>query len=963
MKAILSAAATLLSMVTLGSSQPVGLWQPSTELWPEEALDPTLFPDYGFGWNVALNGDTAIIGSRHSGRWNPNGGVQSPGLGNARVIDLLTNEQTLLLADDSASGAYFGYTVALDGDVALVGCHRLETDNIAKAFIFERSGSVWSQTAMLDLDANSVGLPQVALDGDTALVSVEEGKGRVFVYTKSSGAWGLHSTLEASDGQDGDAFGYGLDVSGGYMVIGAYQEFDFFNQDKKGKAYIYERQSDSSWSHKTTLLPDGNAPQNLDFGASVSIDGNTAIIGSRYGAVSGYDVPIYVRGSSGVWSLQAHLIDNTNGGCFGCSVSVKGDLAVVGAWNGGNVFFYKRTALLGVTAWIPQASFHRSFQMWLGASVAMGIGGKALVSADGVADAAGSVYVFEETFPTVSPTTNPSNPIPTRSPTLCGSTATCSINPDPHYTTWDNLWYDYQGGCDHYAIDNPILQIQIRTRPRNYYSTITQVAIKIKDTGAGEEVFRLRLDGQEVENGITGSGLAQYSLSNDFGSPSHRIDLGGSYILVHQWSYGLSLQVVGCDIVFAESVGMCGDWDSGGLKFKNGTQFDLSGGYEDVKNRSPGLAESWKIDPQDNIMWDPSAVCDASSSCGTSEMFACEDDRRRLQVNSGCPFACSDISVPQFREQCLKDVELTGDPTWACGANYLTPVLATERTETPTKVPTIAPMVSPGVGFGKWYVDWNREHCQQDCVEGPSASASCGGSAQNWDTLFGDADSCCQTKLPYKHADWCEETSLGNSYPGTGKFYVDHASKICVRDCVSGGTLDGNNDCGEIIEDGYIRVYGTTLECCKAELGWKNADLCASESDPSSTGTLKFYVNQRDKKCVQDCPTTGGGPCGGPPKQSSAQLFADATECCKEKLSWLSLAKCLEATTGIPTAPGGAGGSGEWYIDWGLSKCVKDCVGAASCGGLKETWDIGHASANACCNNMISWVPRDECAL
>ena len=146
-------------------------------------------------------------------------------------------------------------------------------------------------------------------------------------------------------------------------------------------------------------------------------------------------------------------------------------------------------------------------------------------------------------------------------------------------------------------------------------------------------------------------------------------------------------------------------------------------------------------------------------------------------------------------------------------------------------------------------------------------------------------------------------------------------------------------------------------------MDWQDPDMCASQSDLSSTGSRKFYVNQKDKKCAQYCPSAGGVPCAGPPQHLSAQLFNDATECCEEKLSWLSLAKCLEATTGIPTALGGAGGSGEWYIDWGLSKCVKDCVGAASCGGLKETWDIGHASANACCNNMISWVPRDECAL
>lgn len=45
---------------------------------------------------------------------------------------------------------------------------------------------------------------------------------------------------------------------------------------------------------------------------------------------------------------------------------------------------------------------------------------------------------------------------------------------------------DFQGGCDQYAIDNPILQVQIRTRPRSWYSTITQLAILFKDTGEGE---------------------------------------------------------------------------------------------------------------------------------------------------------------------------------------------------------------------------------------------------------------------------------------------------------------------------------------------------------------------------------------------------------------------------------------------------------------------------------------------
>ena len=76
-----------------------------------------------------------------------------------------------------------------------------------------------------------------------------------------------------------------------------------------------------------------------------------------------------------------------------------------------------------------------------------------------------------------------------------------------------------------------------------------------------------------------------------------------------------------------------------------------------------------------------------------------------------------------------------------------------------------------------WYVDWSSEHCRQDCATGPDASASCGGPAENWGTLFSDAATCCNNIATHKNADWCEETSLGNSYPGSGKFYVDPTSR------------------------------------------------------------------------------------------------------------------------------------------------------------------------------------------
>ena len=138
-----------------------------------------------------------------------------------------------------------------------------------------------------------------------------------------------------------------------------------------------------------------------------------------------------------------------------------------------------------------------------------------------------------------------------------------------------------------------------------------------------------------------------------------------------------------------------------------------------------------------------------------------------------------------------------------------------------------------------------------------------------------------------------------------------------MRDCAPGGPLDVNNDCGDVVEDGYVDLYGTAHECCLAEMSWQDPDLCASLSDPSSPGTNKFYAIQQDMKCAQDC--TGSGPCAGPPQDRSARLFDDAADCCREKFPWLSRAQCLAATNGTPTEPG-IGGTGEWYVSWELEK-------------------------------------------
>lgn len=224
------------------------------------------------------------------------------------------------------------------------------------------------------------------------------------------------------------------------------------------------------------------------------------------------------------------------------------------------------------------------------------------------------------------------------------------------------------------------------------------------------------------------------------------------------YSTGIRMTASGCSTLFGGSLGMCGSFDEGGVKFQNGERFELFRDWQEMLNDAPNLAKSWQVTGEANILPDPSPICDASPSCGEpGDVFDCVSAKRRhLQVNPGCTRTCADINIPQFRQQCEKDIEITGDVTWACEPAYINPIIATDR-------------ITPG--YGRWYVSWQDEHCYQDC---DSNSPSCGGNAQPWQELYDDPATCCFEQLSYKNADWCKESSLGNNYPGSGQFYVDN---------------------------------------------------------------------------------------------------------------------------------------------------------------------------------------------
>eukprot|EP00804_Cyclotella_cryptica_P028907 CCRYP_008477-RA/>CCRYP_008477-RA protein AED:0.15 eAED:0.15 QI:1290/1/0.5/1/1/1/2/0/392 len=262
----------------------------------------------------------------------------------------------------------------------------------------------------------------------------------------------------------------------------------------------------------------------------------------------------------------------------------------------------------------------------------------------------------------------------------------------------------------------------------------------------------------------------------------------------------------------------------------------------------------------------------------------------------------------------------------------------------------------------KWYVDYQTNSCKQDCPV--AANSPCGGAPTDYSMqLFDDAATCCSTKLGWVQADTCTTTSETGtaSTTGTLKFYVDYTVGTCKKDCP---VSDTSPECGGVLTNSVGEtLFPTAAACCSAKFGWIDTDLC--EAMVTKGYTDKYYVSYSDNACKRDCKTTSSPECGGNPTDLATQLFTTAAECCSKKLSWVNSASCItKSETGSEAA---ATGSLKWYVDWSISKCVKDCpVGATDteCGGLAEKWESAEYTTGAeCCKQRLSWVAPADCML
>jgi hypothetical protein len=296
-----------------------------------------------FGWDVAISGDTVIIGAYdHKIGANTSQGA-------AYVYTRSGTSWTLqqkLTANDGGANDSFGYSVALDGDTAAIGALNDDifatNDNRGSAYVFTRTGATWAQqakfTAQADKAGNGFGT-DVAVSANTVVVGhpletigTTPNQGAAYVFTRAGDVWTEQQRLFTATGENGDVFGISVALDGETVVVGSAQGSSA--TASKGTAYVYVR-ANSAWTLQQQLLS-SDLEFNDYLGRALDVDGDTVILGAFFktvGTNSSQGAAYIFKRAGSNWTEQQKLLaaDGSEFDFFGDSVAVSGDRAIVGA--------------------------------------------------------------------------------------------------------------------------------------------------------------------------------------------------------------------------------------------------------------------------------------------------------------------------------------------------------------------------------------------------------------------------------------------------------------------------------------------------------------------------------------------------------------------------------------------------------------------------------------------------------
>ena len=260
------------------------------------------------------------------------------GTGMAAIIHAAEVE---IVPDDRQQGEWFAYSVSISEGLAIAGAPFKGGKGAAYIAVFDKGN--WREQVKLvaeDLAAENWFGFSVSISEGTAIIGAPlhslgdvKWTGAAYIFERlGKKEWKEKAKLVAEDAAEKAEFGHSVAISGDTAIVGAYLD-PHDGKNKAGSAYIFVSER-GQWEQQAKLTPD-DADDGKNFGKSVAIHKHTAIVGAHLANHSGSksgSAYIFVRDGNN-WTQQAKLTasDAAARDEFGISVGISGSTAIVGS--------------------------------------------------------------------------------------------------------------------------------------------------------------------------------------------------------------------------------------------------------------------------------------------------------------------------------------------------------------------------------------------------------------------------------------------------------------------------------------------------------------------------------------------------------------------------------------------------------------------------------------------------------
>jgi hypothetical protein len=321
-----------------GVTGPVAAQDPCEASESGKCTAPDASTGDRFGDAVAIDGNVAVVGAPH----DDDSGSQSGSVYFFHFDGAQWVPQPKVVAADGLAEDFCGQSVDIHANVAVLAAPGDDHagPESGSAYVCRFDGASWGEEAKLtasDAFFFDIFGQSVSVHSNVIMVGAPQPlsrPGAVYAYRYNSVEWVEEDILTASDGAVDDQFGISVSVQGEIVLVGANHNDEA--GDNSGAAYVFQYNSETGLWDEQVKLTASDALPNDGFGTSVSLSGDVALIGANNDEPGAEDSgSAYVFRFNGAdWVEEDKLVsppDSPPSDEFGATVSLSGDLAVIGA--------------------------------------------------------------------------------------------------------------------------------------------------------------------------------------------------------------------------------------------------------------------------------------------------------------------------------------------------------------------------------------------------------------------------------------------------------------------------------------------------------------------------------------------------------------------------------------------------------------------------------------------------------